>query len=184
MTQANTSGWTPEEIRVLDHAQVWQNSAVIKPHRFGRTHTQTAERLLAEEIAAAGLTPADFEAWCSGRARPGRSSDLELPSGQQMVMLPAGYDDVRDRGKLVTKLCERIPGDPQVETITRDAGTVTAVVCKERRAGGRWPRPGRSHQTCATPTPPGWTATSARADTRCWRGTIQAGACSSEPSLP
>ena len=113
---------------MLDHAQVWQNSAVIKPHRFGRTHTQTAERLLAEEIAAAGLTPADFEAWCSGRARPGRSSDLELPSGQQMVMLPAGYDDVRDRGKLVTKLCERIPGDPQVETITRDAGTVTAVV--------------------------------------------------------
>ncbi len=46
----------------------------------------------------------------------------------QIVILPSTYSDLRDREKLVAKLRSRIPGDPQVETITRDAGTVTAVV--------------------------------------------------------
>jgi len=48
----------------------------------------------------------------------------------QIVILPSNYSDLRDRGKLVTRLCKCIPdGNPQVETIIHgDAGTVTAVV--------------------------------------------------------
>jgi len=47
----------------------------------------------------------------------------------QTVNLPASYNDLRDRAKLVAKLRDRILGDPQVETITRgDDGTITAVV--------------------------------------------------------
>jgi len=109
---------------------VWRNSVVIKPHRFGRAHEATAQRFLKEELAAAGLTVADFEAWETGSARPGRPTGAEPEPGRQRVTLPSNYEDGRDRGKLVTKLCERIPaGDPQVETIIRgDDGTVTAVV--------------------------------------------------------
>jgi len=128
MTQAYTAGWTPEEIRVLDHATVWRNSAVIRPHRFGRSHEATAQRLLAEELAAAGLTVADFEAYVADGPRPGRSGGAEPEPGRQRVTLPTAYDDVRDRGKLIAKLSTRIPGDPQVETITHSDGTVAAVV--------------------------------------------------------
>jgi len=32
----------------------------------------------------------------------------------QMVTLPASYNDLQDRGRLVAKLHSRIPGDPQV----------------------------------------------------------------------
>jgi len=47
----------------------------------------------------------------------------------QTVNLPASYNDLRDRAKLVAKLRDRIPGDPQVETIIRGAdGAVAAVV--------------------------------------------------------
>lgn len=54
-----------------------------------------------------------------------------MSPGRRLVMLPPGYDDMRDRGKLVVMLRERIPGDPQVETIIRgDDGTVTAVVAQ------------------------------------------------------
>jgi len=125
MTQ---DGWTPEEIGVMDHAQVWRNSAIIKPHRWGRSHEATTERLLTEELAAAGLSVADFEAWSTGSARAARPTGAEREPGKQLVVLPATYDDVRDRGRLVVKLCERIPGDPQVETITHAEGTVAAVV--------------------------------------------------------
>jgi len=49
---------------------------------------------------------------------------------QQLVTLPPGYNDVRDRGRLVVKLRAHVTvGDPQVETILHgDDGTVTAVV--------------------------------------------------------
>ena len=55
---------------------------------------------------------------------------METTSPGRLVMLPTSYNDLRDRGKLVIKLCERIPdGNPQVETIIHgDEGTVTAVV--------------------------------------------------------
>jgi len=57
------------------------------------------------------------------------TTPAEWTPGQQLVRLPQGYDDAQDRGRLVAKLRERIPGDPQVETITRgDDGAVTAVV--------------------------------------------------------
>ncbi len=46
----------------------------------------------------------------------------------QTVALPASYNDTRDRAKLVSKLRDRIPGDPQVETITRADGVLTAMV--------------------------------------------------------
>ena len=52
-----------------------------------------------------------------------------MSPGRQLVILPPNYDDLRDRGKLVVKMAARIPGDPQVETITRDEdGAVVAVV--------------------------------------------------------
>lgn len=46
----------------------------------------------------------------------------------QMVTLPASYNDLQDRGRLVAKLHSRIPGDPQVEAIIHTDGAVTAVV--------------------------------------------------------
>jgi len=46
----------------------------------------------------------------------------------QTVNLPASYNDLRDRRRLVAKLRARIPGDPQVETITHTDGAISAVV--------------------------------------------------------
>jgi len=67
--------------------------------------------------------------------------------GLQLVTLPPGYNDGRDRGKLVAKMRARIPGDPQVETIIRDSSTVTAVVVQGTPS---W-RPAAGSETRTTP---------------------------------
>ncbi len=110
------AGWLPTEIETLTHVKnvVDENLLHI---RFGSRARTTAEERRTQILAAAGLDQDDFVNWAGGGVHPRRGIAVELAAGERLVALPPGYDDVRDRPRLIGKLAGAIGGDPQVQTL-------------------------------------------------------------------
>jgi len=123
------AGWLPTEIETLTHVKnvVDENLLHI---RFGSRARTTAEERRTQILAAAGLDQDDFVNWAGGGVHPRRGIAVELAAGERLVALPPGYDDVRDRPRLIGKLHGAIGGDPQVQTIVQspDHSRCAAIV--------------------------------------------------------
>ncbi len=117
MTPNPLAGWLPAELETLNHVRDVLDKALLHI-RFGSRARTTAEAERTQVLADAGLDQADFVTWAGGGVHPRRGICVELAPGQQIVALPPGYDDVRQRPRLAAKLATAIPGDPQVLTIT------------------------------------------------------------------
>jgi len=112
------SGWLPEEVEVLTHVQQVLDHQLLYI-RHGSRARRVAEAEREQTLASAGLDEDLFQAWSAGGVHPGRGIAVALAVDEQLVALPPGYDDTRDRGRLVAKLADRITGDPQVQTIVQ-----------------------------------------------------------------
>ncbi len=110
------AGWLPGEVEVLTHVLDVLDKGLLAL-RHGSRARRVAEAEREQTLAAAGLDQSDFMTWSAGGVHPRRGIAVALAEGQQLVALPPGYDDVRDRPRLIAKLRERVQGDPQVETI-------------------------------------------------------------------
>jgi len=139
------SGWLPAEVTVLTHVHEVLDRGLLRL-RYGSRARRIAETERKQTLAAAGLDEADFETWAGGGVHPRRGLAVTLAEDERLVALPAGYDDVRDRGRLVAKLAGAIPGDPQVETIiwSPDRSRCAAVVVQGTTAAS-WRPHGEAH---------------------------------------
>jgi len=114
------AGWLPDELQVLTHVRQVLDSQLLHL-RHGSRARRVAEAERCQTLAAAGLDEADVQAWIVGGIHPRRGIAVEMAPGEQLVALPPGYDDVRDRPRLIAKLGAAISGDPQVQTIVWSA---------------------------------------------------------------
>jgi len=131
------AGWLPEEIETLTHVRQVLDSQLLHL-RHGSRARRVAEAERCQTLADAGLDAAAMQAWTVGGMHPRRGIAVALAPGEQLVALPPGYADVRDRPKLIAKLHGAVPGDPQVQTIiwsadhTRCAAIVGAQTWRPR----------------------------------------------------
>lgn len=131
MAPSPLSGWLPEEVETMSRVrdEVMPHAMVLHDHGKARG----AGRLLDEaqrQLASAGLTMDHQLIWEKGGAHPHRGITVVPAAGEQAVLLPGGYDDLRDRARLIAKLHGAIPGDPQVQTLlwSPDRARCAAVV--------------------------------------------------------
>ncbi len=120
MAPSPLAGWLPGEVETMSHVrdEVMPHAMVLHDHGKARG----AGRILDEaqrRLALAGLTMDHQLAWEKGGAHPQRGIAVALAPGEQLVALPPGYDDVRDRPRLVAKLHGAIGGDPQVQALVQ-----------------------------------------------------------------
>jgi len=127
-----------------------------------------------------GLDEDLFQAWSAGGVHPGRGIAVALAVDEQLVALPPGYDDTRDRGRLVAKLADRITGDPQVQTIVQSPDHTRCAAIGEPALGGPVARHAPSRMGYATPGR--WMRGCGRAGSVCLPSTHPRTGCSSGTS--